>query len=192
MADTSRFSLADVSVSARGAKSAQLLSGGERLYFTSAQLTRAPFGPNNFDKDPAATRQNLELRATPDIEAFFSALDAWAIEYITAHSERLFKKSLSLAQVHEMYHPTLRRAPGYEPLLRCKANTAGRGAVQYWTAEGKAREAPVDWKEAEVKAKIHCSHLWLMGSSCGIVLNLQDLLVVEGSRAFPFAPPELP
>jgi len=63
--------------------------------------------------------------------------------------------------------------------------------VKYWTAEGKPRDPPVDWREAEVKAKILVSHVWFMGASCGIVLAVQDLLVIEGSRAFPFAAPEL-
>jgi hypothetical protein len=30
---------------------------------------------------------------------------------------------------------------------------------------------------------VHMSHLWLMGSSCGIVVNVADLLVAEASRA---------
>ena len=192
MADFSRFALADVSVNAKGAKSAALTCGGERFHYTT-DLTRSPFGPGNFEKDPLATRQNLELRATNSMDAFFSALDAWAVEYLTAHSERLFKKRLTLAQVREMYHPTLRRAEGYQPLLRTKLNMPmSRGAAKFWTAEGQPRDPPKDWRECELKVRVQVSHLWIMGQQAGLVLNSTDLLVIESSGSFPFGAPELP
>jgi hypothetical protein len=153
-----------------------------------AEPTKAPVGPSNFDKDASAARQNLESRVTGEAASYFRGLDDWAVDYIAAHSERLFKKHLSLQQVKDAYHPCLRRALGYEPLLRCKINMPNsRGACRYWTAGGEEREAPLDWRDAEVKPRVHVSHLWLMGGSCGIVVNITDLLVAEASRAFPFA-----
>ena len=120
--------------------------------------------------------------------AYFAGLDSWAVDYIAAHSERLFKKRLSLQQVRASYTPCLRQAPGYEPLLRCKINMPGsRGACRYWSAGGVEREAPVDWRDADVRPNVHLSHLWLMGGSCGVVCNVTDLLVTDSSRAFPFA-----
>ena len=184
----SSLALANVTVSAKGAKMAVLSNGADRCNYTFAEPTRCPFGPSNFDKDPNATRQNLDIRVSGDDAAFFDGLDAWAIDYICAHSERLFKKSLSLAQVKDMYHPCVRKAPGYEPLLRTKFNAAGtRGACRFWTAGGEEREAPVDWRDAEVTPHVHVSHLWMMGGSCGLVVNVCDLLVTEASRSFPFA-----
>jgi hypothetical protein len=106
---------------------------------------------------------------------------------ITAHSERLFKKKLSLAQVRDMYHPCLRRAPGYDPLLRTKYNAAGtRGACRFWTLAKEQRGPPTDRREAEVTPHVHISHLWMMGSSCGLVVNVTDMLVTEGACSFPF------
>ena len=184
----SSLALANVTVSAKGAKMAALSSGADRCNYTFAEPTRCPFGPSNFDKDPNATRQNLDIRVSGDAAAFFDGLDAWAIDYICTHSERLFKKSQSLAQVKDMYHPCVRKAPGYAPLLRTKFNAAGtRGACRFWTAGGEQREAPVDWREAELTPHVHMSHLWMMGGSCGLVVNVCDLLVTEASRSFPFA-----
>jgi hypothetical protein len=187
----SSLALANVSVTAKGAKMALLTNGADssdRCNYTFSEPTRCPFGPSNFDKDPKATRQNLDIRVSGDAAFFFDGLDAWAIDYICAHSERLFKKSLSLAQVKDMYHPCIRKAPGYEPLLRTKFNAAGtRGACRFWAAGGEEREAPVDWREAEVTPHVHVSHLWMMGGSCGLVVNVCDLLVTEASRSFPFA-----
>ena len=182
------LALADVSVTAKGAKMALLTDGGERLYYTFPQATRAPFGPSNFDKDPHATRLNLEIRVTEDAADWFQQLDEWAIEYICAHSERLFKKILSLQQVRDMYHPCLRHAAGYDPLLRTKYNKTGtRGACRFWNANGEECDPPSDWREAEVRPHVHVSHMWIMGASCGIVVQACDMLVTESSRAFPFA-----
>ena len=180
--------LGDVTVNAKGAKMALLTCGGERFHYTTPEPTRAPFGPSNFDKDPSAPRQSLQLRATGETANFLRGLDEWAVEYICAHSERLFKKKLTLAQAQDMYHPTLCTVPGYEPLARCKINMPGsRGEAKYWTAAGETREPPSDWREADVRAHLHISHMWLMGASCGLVLNVCDLMVSEASRAFPFA-----
>jgi hypothetical protein len=160
----------------------------DRCTYIFSEPTRCPFGPSNFDKDPKATRQNLDIRVSGDAAEFFDGLDAWAIDYICAHSERLFKKNLSLAQVKDSYHPCIRKAPGYEPLLRTKFNAAGtRGACRFWTRDGEQREAPEDWREAEVTPHVHVSHLWMMGGSCGLVVNCCDLMVTEAPRSFPFA-----
>jgi hypothetical protein len=130
----------------------------------------------------------LELRCTQDVAEFFRGLDSLAVEYICAHSERLFTKSLTLAQVKDMYHPCLRTAVGYDPLLRAKIQMPGsRGECRYWTADQVPRGPPLDWREAELLVQLHISHLWLMGGSCGLVCNCTDLLVSESSRAFPFA-----
>ena len=186
----SQLALANVSVTAKGAKMAMLSNGADRCHFTFPGPSSAPFGPSNFDKDPAATRQNLDIRVSGETADWFEGLDAWAVDYLCAHSERLFKKNLSLAQVRDLYHPCLRKAPGYDPLLRCKYNVPGtRGACRFWTADGQEREPPSDWREAELTPHVHVSHLWLMGGSCGLVVNVSDLLVAEASRAFPFGQP---
>jgi hypothetical protein len=135
---------------------------------------------------------NLDFRVSGDAAAYFDGLDAWALDYICAHSERLFKKNLTLAQVKDMYHPCLRRAPGNEPLLRIKYNAAGtRGACRFWTASGEEREPSIDWRDAELTPHLHISHLWMMGGSCGLVVNVSDVLVTEASRSFPFGPIEM-
>ena len=79
--------LGEVTVNAKGAKLALLTNGGERFHYTTPSPLRAPFGgPSNFDKDKEAPRQNLELRCTEEVAAFFKGLDGWAVEYISAHS----------------------------------------------------------------------------------------------------------
>ncbi len=89
MATFSNWSLADVHVNAKGAKTCQLLDGAARMLYTSEVYCTVPFPPSIFDKDPAATRLNLELRVPPAMEVFFDEVDAWAIGYLTTHAELL-------------------------------------------------------------------------------------------------------
>ncbi len=187
MATFNNLSLADVHCNAKGAKTCQLLDGKERAFYTSSLYCTVPFPPSNFDKDPAATRLNLELRVPPEVEAFFDSLDAWMVEYLTLHAERLFKRGpLSSEQVKECYHPSLKRSGDYPALLRTKLDSAGRRACKYWTPEQQPREAPEDWRSSEVRPQLHISHLWIMGRECGIVCNVEALLVQEASRVCPF------
>ena len=173
-------------VNAKGAKTCQLLDGTARMLYTSESYCTTSLPPSNFDKDPAATRLNLELRVPPSLEAFFDEVDAWAVGYLTTHAERIFGKPLSAEQVKESYHPTLRRHGDYPALLRTKFDTAGRRACKFWSVDQQKREAPEDWRSSEVRPQIHISHLWIMGLECGIVCKLEALFVQETSSACPF------
>ncbi len=189
MATFNNWSLADVHCNAKGAKTCQLSDGTPRLIYTSDVYCAVPFPPSNFDKDPAATRLNLGLRVPPSMEAYFDAVDAWAVTYLVTHSERIFKRGpLTLDQVKESYHPTLNRHGDYPALLRAKLDTFGRRACKFWTAAQQERGPPDDWRNCEVRPQLHLSHLWIMGKSCGIVCNVEALLVQETSTTFPFAP----
>jgi hypothetical protein len=188
----SNWSLADVHLNAKGAKTCQLTAGGRPMHRSSGGFCSAPFGPSNFDKDPLATRQNLELRIPADLETYFDEVDSWMLSYLETNSMRIFKKELSKEQVRDAYHPTVKRQGDYPPLLRLKIDSAGRRACRYWTVDQKTRDAPEDWRGAELKVMFHLSHLWIMGTSCGLVLNATDLLVQESSSAFPFAEDQSP
>ena len=187
MATFTSLSLADVHVNTKGAKTCQLLDGTQRLLYVAPEYCAVPFPPSNFDKDPAATRLNLELRAPPTIEAYFESLDAWMIDYLTIHSERLLKRGpLSREQVKESYHGTLRRKEDYPVLRRTKLDTSCGRACKYWTEEQEKRDAPEEWRATEVRPQLHISHLWIMGRECGLVVNVEALLVREESTVCPF------
>ena len=192
MASFTNWSLADVHVNAKGAKTCQLTSGGSKVQQSAEDFCTTPFGPSNFDKDPLATRQNLELRIPPQLEAWFTEVDKFMLGYLFAHSERIFKKQLTEEQVRESYHPTLKRSGDYPALLRTKINSTGRQACRYWTVDQQKRDAPEEWRGAEMKAMFHLSHLWIMGTSCGLVLNTTDLLVQATACALPWDAEETP
>jgi hypothetical protein len=192
MTSFDNWSLADVHVNAKGAKTCQLTVEGRPMHRSSVGFCTAPFGPSNFDKDVLATRQNLELRLPLELQTYFDEVDQWMLKYLETHSERIFKRVLSKEQVRDAYHPTLKRQGDYPPLLRVKIDSEGRRACRYWTVDQKPREAPAYWGGADLKVMFHLSHLWIMGTSCGLVINATDLLVQETSTAFPFSEEQSP
>ena len=90
MSITQTYHLADVHINAtRVAKTAILTCKTGQVVFVASKACEAPFGATNFDRDVTAVRQNLELRVTKEQEAYFAEFDAWAVEYLSANSERI-------------------------------------------------------------------------------------------------------
>ena len=183
----STWSISDQQVSARGAKLATISAGGERIYITPTTTPlRMPFGPGNFDKTPAI-RQNLDFRATPELWDYFTGLDSWARDYLMCHSERIFKKQLSMEEINSGYHPTITQRGSYDPTFRTKINLHERG-VTFWDADGKVRAPPESWVGLTAIPRLHVSHLWIMSREFGIVLVCTDLQLFETEpRECPFA-----
>jgi hypothetical protein len=180
MSITQSYQLADVHISAaRGAKSAMLTCKTGQVVWLASQACEAPFGATNFDRDVTAVRQNLELRLSKEQDDFFSQVDAWAVEYLSANSERLFKKQLTVAQVKEIYHSPVKSSEKYDPLLRTKITSSGNWATRYWDHEGKPAAAPASLKGVRLIPRLHLSHLWIMGSSCGFAVNVTDIQVED-------------
>ncbi len=180
MSSTQSFQLADVHINAnKGAKSALLTCKTGPVTFVASQACESPFGATNFDRDVTAVRQNLELQMTKELEAYFTKFDAWAVEYLSANSERLFKKQLTLAQIKEQYHGPVKPSEKYDPLLRTKINLSRDRAVRIWDPYGHVVPCPESLKGAKLVPKLHISHLWIMGSSCGFTVNLTDMRLEE-------------
>ncbi len=180
MSSTHTYELADVHINAnKGAKSALLTCKTGPVTFVASKSCESPFGATNFDRDVTAVRQNLELRLTKELEDYFSEFDTWAVGYLSANSERLFKKPLTVAQVKEIYHSPVKHSEKYEPLLRTKLTTSGNWATRYWDSDGKALAPPACLKGVRLIPRLHLSHLWIMGSSCGFAVNATDLKLEE-------------
>ena len=187
--DTTDWFIGSPHVTAKGAKTCYVnpTEAGGTLILTSPEPCRAAFPPSCFDKDPLVTRLNLDLRISPEFEEQLRSIDEWMIAYLTEHSERIFKRVMTRAQVAEVYHPLLKTSERYPTLLRTKMNTAGKGAVNYWGPDGATCREPEVWRDAELTPRLWLSHLWIMGTGCGLVCNVTDLMVVEEPpRSSPF------
>ena len=180
---TQTFSLNDPQVSSRGAKSCSLTGETGKVIFQLGEELEpcsTPFGAGSFG-DEAATRQTLEFRLTPKQDEEWLAFDVWAIDYLWEHSERIFKKSMTRAQIEDHYRSPCTRKEGYQPLLRTKINTAGRNSVRVWDESNERRSLPEDLRLFEMVPMIHLSHLWIMGRDFGFVLNCTDIKCLNGS-----------
>ena len=89
----------------------------------------SPFGATSFG-DEVNTRPTIEFKLDKKQVAHWEAVDKWAIAYLVEHSDRLFKKVLTIEQVKEAYKSPVTRKEGYQPHLRCKINTSGDKACR--------------------------------------------------------------
>jgi hypothetical protein len=84
-------------VSARGAKSCALTDGPAKYILTVGSrdsLLTTPFGATSFGEEQTH-RKSIEHRLSPQWLECFQKFDAWAVEYLVEHSERIFKKLLT-------------------------------------------------------------------------------------------------
>ena len=96
------FQLQDTQTSSRGAKTCTLLDSKANKFVFTLGPTCTPFGASSYN-DEATVRKTLDLRVNEKEFDFFRQLDNWSIDYLTKHSVRLFKKSMSREQIKEHY-----------------------------------------------------------------------------------------
>ncbi len=159
MSWTSSWSLADVHCDAKGVKTCQLLDGTRRFLYTADVLTYV---------------KGDGFQIPRSLGAFCAWVDDWAVGYLTTHSERIFKRSLTAEQVKASYRPTLPDR-AYVHLLKHELLAA--------------RAAPLPEPElgggSEVRPLLQISHLWIKGGECGLTCNLEALLMQRGRSSNP-------
>jgi hypothetical protein len=188
MANFRKLELALPLVSARGAKSCALTDGPAKYILSVGSkdsLLTTPFGASSFGEEQTQ-RKTIEFRLPPQWVEHFQSFDAWAIVYLTEHSERLFKKLLTTEQVTEMYKPTVTQRGSYPATLRCKINVGGSTAVRCWNALDQRMTIPEDFRAYDLLPRVHVSHLWQMSKECGFVLNVFDMKCIQQSSECPF------
>ena len=189
MANFDKFELAEQQVNARGAKFCALSQNGERVHLTfgsKAEPLSTQWGPSSFDQNSLSTRCNFDFMCDDNLTAILKSIDDWARAYIEKHSQRIFGKELTAAQVMDSYKPALVERGSYPSQSRCKINLGGSRAVRCWDESGKPRELPDDWKGCKFVAKVNLSHLWIMSKEFGFVFNITDLQVFEDTKLCPF------
>ncbi len=178
MSAFSQLQLAEPIVSSRGAKASALSNGGVKFAHTIGSRDMPltpPFGASSFGDD-VTTRKSIEYRIPKCWVEFFDLFDAWAVTYITCHSERLFKKSLTLEQVRDGYKPCVSRRGTYPPTLRCKQNIGGSNVVRCWTPSEERMLVPDNFRGLELVPRATVLHLWVMNREFGFVLQVNDMM----------------
>ena len=74
----------------------------------------------------------------------------------------------------------------YEPPVRCKINTEGRGACRFWNEDQERIDMPEDLRDCTLVPRVQIKSLWLMCDSCGITCDVVDMLVFAIDAESPF------
>ena len=116
------WQIADIQTSNKGSRSASISEDGKPIVLQLTSVSEplsTPFGISSFGQEET-TRKSLELRCTPELEAFLRRLDEWAKGYLAEHGDRLFKNKPC------EYRDCLQQRGDYPSQVRCKLNLAGK------------------------------------------------------------------
>ena len=172
--ETDTWALSDQIVSSKGTRSCQLTANAQPVRFILGEQLRTKWGATTFDKNVDAPRRSLDF----DIEdaatlTRLQQLDAWAVTYITEHSERLLRKKLSREEVENGYSPIV-RTYGSSASVRTKINLKGARAASFWNERGEQiLEAPAEgtWQDFAYAAYVTIPQLWMMQGNFGLLLE---------------------
>ena len=178
------WQIGEVLTSQKGAKCAPISDNGKPIILQLTSIHEpltSPFGISSFGAEET-TRKSLELRCTPELEAFVIRLDAWARAYIQDNAERLFKgKAID-------YRDCLQVKGEYPSQLRCKLNIAGTKSCRFWDINKQRIDMPEDLRApAEIVPIVQVKSLWIMHKEVGITLECTDLMCLIPEGTCPFA-----
>ena len=181
--------LSEQSVSSKGQKSCQLTADHQPVKFQLGDGLRTRFGASTFEKNVDAVRRNLDfdLDEGETLEKL-KEIDAWAIDYITQHSERLLKKKLSRGEVENGYTPLV-RTYGSCNSVKTKINIRGPRAATYWDDQGKQiHEPPAEgtWQDFAYTVQVALPQLWIMQGTFGLLLETTALCLQAPAAVNPF------
>ena len=176
----------DPQVSVRGAKYALIstnkLHGTSKLRVTIGDKlipTSTPFGVSTFNNDDA-TRTNIEFTICPSDDEKRNSIYNWALQHLASKPGNFFKKPVSKAELQELFkHPIVRKDAKYEPRLKCKIDTAGKGQVRCWDAKNERCDLPSDLRGYKLIPRVCFNHVWFMSKECGFVVLVTDLQLLE-------------
>ena len=175
----------DPQVSNRGAKYALLdtnkLHGDGKLRLTIGGKnlpSSTPFGVSTFNNDDAS-RKNIEFNIGPSDESKINDIYNWALIYIASKSDIFFKKTVSKAELQELFkHPIVKKEK-YEPRLKCKIDTVGKSQVRCWDSKNERCDLPSDLRGYKLIPRVCFNHVWFMSKECGFVVLVTDLQLLE-------------
>jgi len=102
-------------------------------------------------------------------------IDAWALDYLTTHSERLLKKQLSRAEVENGYSPHV-KVYGSNSSCKTKINIRGSRSATFWNERGEQiLELPAEgtWQDFAYTAYVSIPQLWIMHGTFGLLLEFR-------------------
>ena len=152
------------------------------------QPLHAIFGASAYD--PTQTRLNLDLNVPAYLGDFMEKVDKWALETLLKESPRFFKRQVSKEELHLMYQSCLKKHSKddkiYPDTVRCKINTTGAKQLRVWDFNHEARSHHADYKFCDLVPMVTVKSFWFSTNTCGIVLEINDLMCREQVSSCPF------
>ena len=187
--DPKTWTIRDPQISARGAKyaiiedsSSGATDGKVRFYIGDKNYpTGTPFGASTFNGEEAK-RKNIDFFLAPAQEEELSRFYEWALPYLAEHSERIFRKKMTIDQVADCLKNPITKKGDFKPQLRCKIDTSGMHAVRCWSCTGESCDLPADLRGYKLIPRVLLSHLWCMQKECGFVFLATDLQLLESEK----------
>ena len=168
-----------------------LTADHQPVRFQLGEALRTRFGASTFDQNVDAVRRNLDFDVDDEVAlGRLKEIDAWALDYITANSERLLTKQLSRTEVKNGYTPLV-RTYGSSCSCKTKINIRGSRAAILWNEKGEQiLEPPADgtWQDYAYIAYVAIPQLWIMQGTFGLLLETTALMLQAPAATNPFAP----
>ena len=184
-----QWHLAETAVSAKGQKSCLLKADHQPVRFQLGSGLRTRFGASTFEKNVDAARRSLDFDLDDAaVLARLKEIDAWALDYITTHSERLLKKKLSRTEVENGYNPLV-KIYGSSHSCKTKINIRGSRSATFWNEKGEQiLDPPADgtWQDFAYQAHVSIPQLWIMAGSFGLLLETTALMLSAPAAINPF------
>ena len=175
--------IGEVLTTQKGARCAPINDNGKPMILQLTSIhdpLSSPFGVSSFGPEETS-RKSLELRCTPELEAFVQRLDAWARAYLQDNVERLFKGKAT------EYRDCLQLKGEYPSQLRCKLNIAGTKSCRFWSHDKQRIDMPEDLRAPTALVPIvQATSLCIMHKEVGITLECSDLMCITPEGTCPF------
>lgn len=137
---TDKLAALDVVSNAKGQKHATLDCEGMNAFWVLPGPVVCLWQPSVFKGMAGVTARSMCLTGGGDMMNEARALDAWAVQYATQNSERLFGKVLSREQVIDRYNGVLKANEKYPAFLKLKPGTDSN-APNFWDGDKNKRDA---------------------------------------------------
>ena len=184
--DLRNLKLGDLIVSAKGAKSIPItILDGKPVIWQPAECLTPCFEPSAFN-DPEASRVNLSLTPSDNIEKHLKAVDSFFASTLASESQKYFGQVLTTQQVAERMQPSTRVSDKGHHSLRLKMNISGRAKVMCYDEEKTAHDLPVAWLDVSLRPRIIVKGFWMMAKEIGLLYELQACQITETTRECPF------
>ena len=153
--------------------------------WTPSDLTKVLWQPKGFNGEDT-NRVAISFTSSDEAEQELLALEQWILDTVSAESKRFLGQNLTKDQVKERFVSAVKTSEKGYKTIRAKMSFSGRQAVRCWDEAKRPRDLPEDWTMCTVSPRFQAKGLWVANKDFGLILEMTDAMVTEGSVDCPF------